>query len=279
MAGSAFHPTTPSPPPEPTGLSSEPVRACPLTSEGIWVQRLGMGANHRHRGDPPQSWAISNHLIAGTPSPQEQSLEQGNDIQIWRFSCTAHPIRFSLADRRTLARVCTLRILMERSHFRMKLYKQSVLGLALGLTFASCFLVLVSAPRNPESIDLSISHLGTRNFRHWGPCSFFGVTNKSSFTVTRWPSFDVEDKKSGTSILAMYQENRFLRPGEGEIIVFQRPTNQGPWRLVLTLTQTSLRSRFMDRFGGHRWSELIPLRLRGVPCEFLKSDWVEGESK
>lgn len=161
----------------------------------------------------------------------------------------------------------------------MKLCKQSVLWLSLGLAFATSLLVLVSVPKNYQAIDFSIAHLGTRNFRHWGPCSFFGVTNKSSFTVTRWPAFDVEDKNTGTVMMAMYQENRLLRPGEGEIIVFQRPTNQGPWRLVLTLSQTSLRSRIMDRVGGYSWSELIPLRLRGVPCEFLKSDWVEGESK
>ena len=159
----------------------------------------------------------------------------------------------------------------------MKLCKQSVLW--LGLAFATSLLVLVFVPKNSQAIDLSIAHLGTRNFRHWGPCSFFGVTNKSSFTVTRWPAFEVEDKEAGTVMMAMYQENRFLRPWEGEIIVFQRPTNQGPWRLVLTLSQTSMRSRFLNRVGGYSWSELIPLRLCGVRSEFLKSDWVEGESK
>jgi hypothetical protein len=95
--------------------------------------------------------------------------------------------------------------------------------------------------------------------------------------VKRWPGIEVEDQKTGIWATVMYQEKRFLRPGEGETVVFQRPTNQGPWRLVLTLSQTSVRSRFDDFVGAYSWSKYIPLRLRGVRCDFRKSDWVKSE--
>ena len=145
------------------------------------------------------------------------------------------------------------------------------------LVLATSLLVLVCLTRNSQSIDVSVSYLGTENYKHWGLCSFFGVTNTSSFSVKRWPAIEVEDQKTGTWATVMYQENKFLGPREAETVVIQRPTNQGPWRLVLTLSRTSLRSRFGDFVGGHSWSKYIPLRLRGVPCDFRKSDWVKGE--
>ena len=145
------------------------------------------------------------------------------------------------------------------------------------LLSATSLLVLVCVTRKSQTIDVSVSYLGTENYKHWGLCSYFGVTNKSCFSVKRWPPIQVEDQKTGTWVTVMYQENKFLGPGEGETVVFQRPTNQGPWRLVFTLSRTSLRSRSADFVAGYSWSKYIPLRLRGVPCDFRKSDWVKGE--
>lgn len=155
----------------------------------------------------------------------------------------------------------------------MKTSKRSLFWVIL--VFATSSWVLVCATRNSQPIDVSISYLRSENYKHWGLCSFFGVTNKSSISVRRWPGIVVEDQKTGTWVTAMFEQNSLLGLGEGEIVVFQRPTNQGPWRLVLTISRTSLRSRFEDFVGQHSWSQYIPLSLRGVPCELLKSEWVE----
>ena len=154
--------------------------------------------------------------------------------------------------------------------------KQSLIWVVV-LVFATSLLLFVCATRRPRSIDVAVSYLGTENYKHWGLCSFFGVTNKSSFSVKRWPGIEVEDQRNGTGACVTYQANKLLGPGEGETVVFQKPTNQGPWRVVLTLSRTSLRSRFSDFVGRYGWSKYIPLRLRGVPCDFRKSDWVKGE--
>ena len=145
------------------------------------------------------------------------------------------------------------------------------------LVFPLSFLVVVCLTGKPQPMDISVSYLGTENYKHWGLCSFFGVTNKSSFPVKRWPGIDVEEQKAGSQATVMFQEKKFLGPGEGEIVVFQKPTNQAPWRVVLTLSRTSARSRFADFVGAYTWSRYIPSRLRGVPCDFWKSDWVNGE--
>jgi hypothetical protein len=111
----------------------------------------------------------------------------------------------------------------------------------------------------------------------WGPSCFFAVTNKSSFSVKRWSGMQVEDQKTGTYSGATYNEDKLLAPGEGETVVFQRPTNQGPWRLLLPLSRNSLRNRFGYFVGAHSWSKYLPLRLYGTPLYFWESAWVKCE--
>jgi hypothetical protein len=76
--------------------------------------------------------------------------------------------------------------------------------------FATSLLVFVCATRNPQPIDVSVSYLGAENYKHWGLCSYFGITNNSSFSVKRWPGIEVEDEKNGTWATVIYM--LFLRP-------------------------------------------------------------------
>src|SRR5262245_8873443 len=147
----------------------------------------------------------------------------------------------------------------------------------VGLVLGTSVLVFVSAIRSSQSIDVSVSYLRTENYKAWGPSCFFAITNKSSFSVKRWDGIQVEDQKTGTWSGVTYNEPKLLAPGEGETVVFQRPTNQGPWRLLLPLSRNSLRCRFGYFVGAYSWSKYLPLRLRGTPLDFRKSDWVKGE--
>jgi hypothetical protein len=76
--------------------------------------------------------------------------------------------------------------------------------------FATSLLVFVCATRNPQPIDVSVSYLGAENYKHWGLCSYFGITNNSRFSVKRWPGIEVEDEKNGTWATVMYM--LLLRP-------------------------------------------------------------------
>lgn len=154
-------------------------------------------------------------------------------------------------------------------------WNRSIFWVIFALT--ASFVVLSGVRRTSQTIEVSVSHVGTRKYKHWGMCCFFGVSNKSSFPVKRWPQFSVEDQNTGISSLVMYQENRYFGPGEGEIIVIQKPTNQGPWRLVLNYSRNSLTGRFGEIIGEYNWSQYIPLRLRAVPIDYFNSDWVKDE--
>lgn len=145
------------------------------------------------------------------------------------------------------------------------------------LSFIMSVLFLACVTKNSQPMDVSFTHLGTMNYKHWGLCSFFGVTNKSNFSVKRWPAFCVEDQKTGISSIVMYQENRYFEPGEGETIVIQKPTNQGPWRLVLNYSRNGMAGSFAEILGKYNWSKYLPLRLRAVPSDNISSDWVKDE--
>jgi hypothetical protein len=157
----------------------------------------------------------------------------------------------------------------------MKFLKRSLFWAVLA--FATSWLAFVCVTKKREPINVSVTYIGAENYKHWGPCAFFGVTNTTSFPVNRGPGIDVEGQKTGAWTSIMYQQPQVLGPGKGEILVFQRPTNQEPWRLVLTFSRAGLRSRFAAFAGKYRWSEYIPWGLSGVPCEFQQSDWVKGE--
>jgi hypothetical protein len=145
------------------------------------------------------------------------------------------------------------------------------------LAFATSWLVFVCVTRNWQPINVSVTYIGAENYKHWGLCAFFGVTNATNFSLKRGPGIVVEEQKTGAWTTVMYQQPKLLGPEKGEILVFQRPTNQEPWRLVLTFSRAGFRSTLADFVGKYSRSKYIPWRLSGVPCEFQRSDLVKPE--
>lgn len=146
--------------------------------------------------------------------------------------------------------------------------------LLVSLFFTTTLLMLLRVSRKPHRINVSVSYRCAKNYQHWGMCAFFEVTNNSRFTVKRWPGLNVEDRRTGISSIAMLQHNQLLGTGEGETIVIPMPTNQGPWRFGISVSQNGLRAKFAECVAVHTWSQYTPSRLLAVPSESVNSDWV-----
>jgi hypothetical protein len=152
-----------------------------------------------------------------------------------------------------------------------------IVGLVLAAVavFIAALVLLQPTPKLP----ITVSFLGHTNDTNGLRLAMFAVTNHSTVTVRRWGLFHPESRRQPGQLSTIHLgPNVFLQPKQSEVVSVPAPTNQEAWRLVLDFSRDGWRRKFSDWCGqgeGGLVDAVVPDRLRGIPCQLVRSEWIE----
>jgi hypothetical protein len=128
-------------------------------------------------------------------------------------------------------------------------------------------------------LPITVSFIGYTNVPKGERLAQFRIHNQSNVKVRRWGTFHPETQRN-PGMLSTYHfaPNAFLDPGQMEIVSLSSPTNNEAWRAVFNFSRDTKRLEFSDWMGTRSEGlvdQLLPLSFRGIPSQFVESEWIE----
>ena len=153
--------------------------------------------------------------------------------------------------------------------------RKFILGGAIILVLLAAWLsVIFISPAKPLAVVVAFA--GYTNDMKGEPVAAFRISNDSCVRIRRWDRYHIEiPYQSSLGPLFFHGQNVVLDSGQSETVLIPMPTNQESWRIVFTCSRYGLRQDFADWAGRSGNWQYLPKKLRTVPGQYAKSDWIK----
>ena len=153
--------------------------------------------------------------------------------------------------------------------------RKIIIGGATILALLIAWLVVVFLlPAKPLAVAVAFG--GYTNDLKGGRVASFTISNNSRVPVRRWDRYRIETTNQTRPGPPVFQgQNVVLNPGQSEALLIPVPTNQQSWRVVFHCSAYGVRQDFADWANRSGYWRYLPERLRGVPSQYAKSDWIK----
>ena len=149
-----------------------------------------------------------------------------------------------------------------------------VSGLIILVPMMVFLVFMFEQPSKP--LALTATFIAYTNDATGGRLAAFTISNNSHVRIRRWDRYEIEiPDQVGQRPTIFRGRSIVLDPGQSEAFVIPVPTNQESWRVLFHCSPYGIRQDFADWANKSGNWKYLPPSLRGVPGQYVRSDWIQ----